>query len=41
MTKDLYEIGELPPVGEVPRQMYAQLIRPDRYGEPAMRSRTR
>ena len=34
MTKDLYEIGELPPVGEVPRQMYAQVIRPDRYGEP-------
>jgi crotonyl-CoA carboxylase/reductase len=32
--KDLYEIGELPPVGEVPRQMHAQLVRPERYGEP-------
>ncbi len=34
MTKDLYEIGEIPPVGEVPAQMHAQLTRPDRYGEP-------
>jgi len=34
MPKDLYEIGEIPPVGEVPPQMYANLIRPDRYGEP-------
>jgi crotonyl-CoA carboxylase/reductase len=34
MGKDLYEIGELPPIGEVPRQMHAQLVRPDRYGEP-------
>jgi crotonyl-CoA carboxylase/reductase len=35
MGKDLYDIGELPPVGEVPAQMHAQLVRPDRYGEPA------
>jgi crotonyl-CoA carboxylase/reductase len=34
MPKDLYEIGEVPPVGEVPTRMYAQLIRPERYGEP-------
>jgi crotonyl-CoA carboxylase/reductase len=34
MTKDLYEIGEIPPVGEVPAQMHAQLTRPDRYGDP-------
>jgi crotonyl-CoA carboxylase/reductase len=32
--KDLFEVGEIPPVGEVPRQMHAQLVRPDRYGEP-------
>ena len=35
MGKDLYEIGEIPPVGEVPRRMHAQLVRPERYGEPA------
>ena len=34
MGKDLCEIGELPPVGEVPEQMHAQLVRPERYGEP-------
>jgi len=32
--KDAYEIGEIPPLGEVPRYMYAQLIRPERFGEP-------
>jgi crotonyl-CoA carboxylase/reductase len=32
--KDLYEIGELPSLGEVPARMYAQVIRPERYGEP-------
>jgi crotonyl-CoA carboxylase/reductase len=32
--KDLFEVGEIPPVGEVPRRMHAQLVRPDRYGEP-------
>jgi len=30
----LYEIGEIPPVGHVPREMYAQVIRPERFGEP-------
>jgi crotonyl-CoA carboxylase/reductase len=32
--KDLYEIGEIPPMGYVPRQMYAWAIRRDREGEP-------
>ena len=35
MGKDLYEIGELPPIGEVPAQMHAQLVRPERFGDPA------
>jgi len=34
-VKDVYELGEIPPVGTVPRQMYAQVIRPERFGEPA------
>jgi crotonyl-CoA carboxylase/reductase len=34
MGKDVYDIGELPPVGEVPERMHAMLVRPDRYGEP-------
>ena len=33
-TKDLYEIGELPPLGHVPKQMYAWAIRRERHGEP-------
>jgi crotonyl-CoA carboxylase/reductase len=32
--KDVFEIGELPPVGEVPLRMHAQLVRPERFGEP-------
>ena len=32
--KDLYEVGEIPPLGYVPRQMYAWAIRRDRHGEP-------
>jgi crotonyl-CoA carboxylase/reductase len=31
---DLVPVGSLPPVGEVPKKMYAQLIRQDRYGDP-------
>ncbi len=34
MGKDLYEIGEIPPIGEVPRKMHGQAIRPERYGNP-------
>jgi len=33
--KDIYEIGEVPPIGTVPKQMYAQLIRAERFGEPS------
>lgn len=33
-TKEIYNIGEIPPLGEVPAKMYAQLIRPERFGEP-------
>ena len=34
MAKDLYAIGEVPPIGDVPATMHAQLVRPDRFGEP-------
>ena len=34
-TKDLYELGETPPLGHVPKQMYASLIRPERFGDPS------
>ena len=34
MAKDSYDVGEIPPVGEVPRVMHAQVIRPERFGEP-------
>lgn len=33
--KDLYEVGEIPPLGHVPRNMYAWAIRKERHGEPA------
>ena len=32
--KDLYEIGEIPPLGHVPTNMYAWVIRRERHGEP-------
>jgi crotonyl-CoA carboxylase/reductase len=32
--KDLYEIGEIPPLGHVPAQMYAWTIRRERHGPP-------
>ncbi len=32
--KDLYEIGEIPPLGHVPKRMYAWAIRRERHGEP-------
>ncbi|MBZ0325818.1 MAG: alcohol dehydrogenase catalytic domain-containing protein, partial [Alphaproteobacteria bacterium] len=32
--KNLYEIGEIPPLGHVPAQMYAWAIRRERHGEP-------
>lgn len=33
-VKDLYALGELPPLGHVPAQMYAWAIRRERHGEP-------
>ncbi|MFI9273251.1 crotonyl-CoA carboxylase/reductase [Kitasatospora sp. NPDC052896] len=35
MTKELYELGDAPPLGEYPKLMYASVIRPERYGRPA------
>ncbi len=32
--KDLYEMGEMPPLGHVPKQMMAWAIRRERHGEP-------
>ena len=32
--KDLYDIGEMPPLGYVPKQMYAWTIRRERHGPP-------
>ena len=32
--KDLYEVGEIPPLGHVPPKMYAWAIRRERHGEP-------
>jgi crotonyl-CoA carboxylase/reductase len=34
MATELCEIGQAPPVGQVPERMYAQVIRPERFGEP-------
>jgi crotonyl-CoA carboxylase/reductase len=34
MAKELYDVGEMPPVGEVPAKMHAWLIRAERFGEP-------
>jgi crotonyl-CoA carboxylase/reductase len=33
-AKEIYEIGEIPPLGVVPKYMYAQVIRAERFGEP-------
>ena len=34
VRKDRYEVGEIPPLGHVPKQMYAWAIRRERHGEP-------
>ena len=34
VKKDLYELGEIPPLGHVPTQMYAWTIRRERHGDP-------
>jgi crotonyl-CoA carboxylase/reductase len=33
-VKDLYEVGEIPPLGHVPEKMYAWTIRKERHGPP-------
>ncbi len=33
-TRDLYEVGEIPPLGHVPARMHAWTIRRERQGEP-------
>src|SRR4030095_3335641 len=35
VLKDLYGIGEIPPLGHVPARMHAWVIRRDRHGPPA------
>ena len=34
VLKDLYEMGEIPPLGHVPAKMYAWAIRRERHGPP-------
>ena len=34
MAKNLYDVGDAPPLGEVPPKMHAWLVRPDRFSEP-------
>ena len=34
VKKDLYELGEIPPLGHVPKRMHAWTIRRERHGEP-------
>lgn len=34
VAKDLYEVGEIPPLGHVPEKMYAWAIRRERHGDP-------
>ena len=33
-SRELYELGDVPPLGEVPPKMLAQVIRAERFGEP-------
>lgn len=40
MSKSLYELGDPPPLGVIPDQMYANVIRQDRFGEPAKAMQT-
>ena len=34
LTKELYDLGEIPPMGHLPRKMHAWAIRRERHGEP-------
>ena len=36
LRRDLYEIGEIPPLGHVPPRMHAWTVRPERQGRPEM-----
>ncbi|MCK1405280.1 crotonyl-CoA carboxylase/reductase [Bradyrhizobium sp. 76] len=38
-AKDLYEIGEIPPLGHVPKHMFAWVIRRERHGNPELAMR--
>ncbi|MEU9210280.1 crotonyl-CoA carboxylase/reductase [Streptomyces sp. NPDC048415] len=40
MIKELYELGDAPPLGTMPQLMHASVIRPERYGRPADAFRT-
>jgi crotonyl-CoA carboxylase/reductase len=40
VARDLFEIGDLPPLGFVPDLMYASVIRQERYGQPCTAFRT-
>ena len=35
MAKELYNLGEMPPQGGIPKQMHAWLIRGDPLGKPS------
>jgi crotonyl-CoA carboxylase/reductase len=34
VAKDIYAVGEIPPIDVVPKRMFAQVIRPERFGDP-------
>ena len=34
MAKEIYALGEVPPLGEVPERMHASVIRAERFGQP-------
>ncbi|MHB8516461.1 MAG: alcohol dehydrogenase catalytic domain-containing protein, partial [Dehalococcoidia bacterium] len=34
VTKDLYDIGEAPPIGHVPPKMHAMTVRRENFGDP-------
>lgn len=38
--QDLYELGDAPELGTVPKRMHASLIRRERYGRPVDAFRT-
>jgi crotonyl-CoA carboxylase/reductase len=40
MTSTVYDLGEIPPLGEIPDRMHASVIRPERYGPPVDAFRT-